>query len=74
MKTTQWLERGRKGFEPQVLLLFRIEDLLVAKPVMICYSFQSLHPDVIDMETDIIHPAAHLFVDQITQPDSFRNG
>ena len=73
MRTTEWVERSKKGFEPKTPLPDKIENLLIPRPVMICEAFSCLHPKSIDMETEHIHPAAHMYVDQITQSETFKD-
>jgi hypothetical protein len=72
MKITNLVEKSKKGFEPQVMLPAKIEDLLMPRPVIICHSFEALHPNTIDLETDSIHPVAHFCVELITQSNSFK--
>jgi hypothetical protein len=50
----------------------KIEDLLSDRPPKKCESFESIHPDSINHETEAIDQAAHYAVEQITLSNSFK--
>jgi len=50
----------------------KIEDLLSDRPPIKCESFESIHPDSINHETEAIDQAAHYAVEQITLSNSFK--